>query len=345
MKRYIKLFFILSVIAILFFWFLNNVNFKEVFRIISSVNVIYPVIFVLGVYSQYYIRAFRWRMILHPHKKGISILSLYCYTSIGFLLSAIIPGKVGEPAKGILMAREEHINPSYGLASVVLERLIDTLMMFVLLLLSFFVIPTDSNPLLQKLKTIALFIFPLLIGLFFLFYYLNSEKAFARVERFIRFACKIIPARARDKAISFSLHFVKGLKLDLPLSGYLKLLVTSFIVWLYLIPFYWILMKGFDFGGRIGFTETIPYFCTIVASAAIPSPGMAGSFDAVSRHALEGLYRVDTNHAAAYTILTHFLILIVMTIPGMISFWIKGLHFKTIRNLKGEPGDERNNKE
>ncbi len=343
--KYIKLLLILVLVAVLLFFFLKNVDFRKVSDIISSVNLVYPVVFLLGLYVQYFIRAYRWKLILKPHKEHIRILTLYSYTTIGFFLSTIIPGKVGEPAKGILMAGEEKISRSLGLASVVLERLIDAAMIVLMLIVSLFFIKGNNTPFLENVKFISLLVLPFLVSLFFLFYYLNTEKAFGNVEKFIRFISKIIPARIREKAVSFSLNFVKGLRLDLSLWGYVRLLITSFIVWAFLIPVYWFFMRGFAFGEHIGLIESVPYFCIIVTSAAIPTPGLAGSFDAVSQVALQKLYSVDLNSATAYTILAHFLILVVMTVPGMIAFWSKGIDLKTIKNIKETKKTENNNKE
>jgi uncharacterized protein (TIRG00374 family) len=176
--RYVKIILIVGLVGILLFFFLKNVDFREVFAIISSIDLIYPLVFLLGLYVQFYIRAYRWGLILKPHKNKIPIFTLYSYTTIGFFLSSIIPGKVGEPAKGILLAGEEKISRSYGLASVVLERLIDTLMMFFLFIVSLFFIKDNNSQLLMDLKTIAYFAFPIILLFFFLFYLLNTEKVF-----------------------------------------------------------------------------------------------------------------------------------------------------------------------
>ena len=79
------------------------------------------------------------------------------------------------------------------------------------------------------------------------------------------------------------------------------------------------------FLGVIGFL-----FSIIVASAAIPTPGMAGTFDVASQSALEQLYGIDINVATAYTVLAHFLIIVNMIVPGLIALWSKGLSFSSI---------------
>jgi glycosyltransferase 2 family protein len=339
--KYIKYILIFGIVGVLLFFFFKNVEFSKVFDSISSINLIYPTVFLLGLYAQFYIRGYRWGLLLKPHKNRIPMLTLYNYTVIGFFLNVIVPGKIGEPARGILLAGEEKISRSYGLASVVLERLIDSLMIVLLFLTSLFFIKDATSPLLMDLKKTSFFIFPIILLFFLLFYFLNTEKAFIYVEKIVRFFSKALPHRLRERAVSFGLNFVKGLRLNLSFLNYVKLLFSSIVVWVFLIPFYWFLMQGFDFGGNISIVESIPYFSIIVLSAAVPTPGMAGSLDFASREALSSsTYNVPTNDAVAYTVLAHFLILLVMIIPGLISFWMKGISMNTIREIKNKREDQ-----
>ncbi|MCP4213992.1 MAG: flippase-like domain-containing protein [bacterium] len=342
--KYLKLIIILGLVGVLLYFFLNNVDFEEVINIIKEVNPLYPLLFLFGTYGQYYLRAYRWGIILRPHKQKISLMTLYNYTVIGFLLNTLIPGRVGEPARGILLAKEEGIDKSLGLASVVVERLIDSLMVVLLFLSSLLFLDSTTSPFMAKLKTASYYILPVMIFIFLTFYLINTPKVFSIVEKIIRFFSKLLPLKIREKVVAFLLEFVRGLRLDLSTKDYLRLALSSALIWVYLIPFYWILMQGFAFGSGIGILEAVPYFSVIVVSAAIPTPGMAGSFDAASRHGLENLYGVGTNPAAAYTLLVHFLIILILLIPGLVALWSKGLNLKTLRNLnaKDNPPAEDN---
>lgn len=332
--KYIKILLIVGLVALLFVFFLQNVDFAKVIKIISSVNWFYPIVFLAGLYIQFYVRAYRWTLLIKTHAQKTPIMSFYHYTTIGFFLSTLLPGKVGEPAKGILLANELKFSRSYGLASVVLERMIDMAMVVFLFMISLLFMKSDQSPLLNDLKTVSYFAMPIFLFFFLLFYLINTKHLFGHVERLIRFLARLVPARFRERLISFAINFVKGLRLDLGILDFFKLLAASLLVWVSLVPFYWILMQGFEFGAGIGIIESVSYFCIIVASAAIPTPGMAGSFDAASKHALLKLYGVGVNAAAAYTLLAHFLILITMLLPGFISFWLKGIHFQTIKDIK-----------
>lgn len=339
--KYIKILLIIIIVGALLYLFLQDVNLQEVMGLIEQINPLYPIVFFLGLCLQFFIRGYRWGLILKPHKKNIPLFTLYHYTTIGFLINILLPGRLGEPARGILLANEEKISRSSGLASIVLERLIDALMIVLLFLTSLFFVKDNDSKFLAELKVAAYIAVPIIVFVFVLFYLLNTEKVFHRVEKVVHFFSKFVPARIRDRFASFMIDFIKNLRLDLGIWDFAKLIFASIWVWLFYVPFYWFVMKGFEFGANINLVDTIPYFSIIVLAASVPTPGMAGSLDAASRHGLEKLYGVETNQAAAYTLLVHFVILASVLIPGLVSLWIKGLNLKTIKTLDTAPQDAK----
>jgi hypothetical protein len=310
--------------------------------LIKKINPLYPIAFFIGLCLQYFIRSYRWGLILKPHKKKIPLFTLYNYTVIGFLINILLPGRLGEPARGILLANEEKISKSCGLASILLERLIDAFMIVLLFLASLFFVKDNDSKFLGELKNAAYIAIPIIVFVFVLFYLLNTEKAFHWVEKVVHFFSKFVPARIRARAVSFIINFIKNLRLKLGAWDFVKLIFASIWVWLFYVPFYWLLMKGFEFGAGVNLVDTIPYFGIIVLAASVPTPGMAGSLDAASRLGLEKLYNVDTNQAAAYTLLVHFLILAAVIIPGLAALWTKGLNLKTIKTMNTDTREIKN---
>lgn len=334
--RYLKAILVLLLIAVLLWLFFRNVNFTSVIEIIGNVNPVYPLAFGAGIVGQFLLRGYRWGIILKPYKSDISLLTLYKFTAIGFFLN-LLPGKVGEAAKGILLARREGIRRSYGLASVVLERLIDSFTIVLLFLLSLLLMKPHPSVFLARLKGIALYLLPVFLLMFLLFYLINSQRVLTYLEKLIRFVSGILPRSIREKAAGFILNFIQGLKLRLKILDYFKLLLASLAVWIFVIPFYWILMKGFAI--ELGLLETTTYFGIVVASAAIPTPGMAGSLDAGSRIALTQIFDVSVSTAVAFTLLLHFLILILTVVFGLWAFWMEGLNIKAVKVLKEQKNE------
>jgi len=344
--KYFKFLLVLLLVLILFYFFFQNVEFEKVFEILKNVNPVYIIVFLAGLITQFFIRGYRWGILFTPFGKKISLMNLYHYSLIGMFINTLIPGRLGEPARGVLLAREEGLEPGSGLATIVIERMIDSIMIVLLFFTSLLFLDSTNSALLSKLKSGGVVFLPIVIAVFLMFYMINIPAVFNVVERLLRFVMKMVPAGSREKVTAFFLDFIRGLKLRLGLKDSLKLLLSSIFVWVYLVPFYWFLMQGFHFGSSVSILEVVPYFSLIVMSAAVPTPGMAGSLDAASKHGLLELYKnsagqslVSVNEAAAYTLLVHVLILAVMLVPGFISFSAKGLKMSSVKKV-GEESDE-----
>jgi len=56
------------------------------------------------------VRALRWRILLSHLKGGIPFFSLLSCTVIGFMVSYVLPGRVGELARPLLLAAKEQMS-------------------------------------------------------------------------------------------------------------------------------------------------------------------------------------------------------------------------------------------
>jgi len=328
--KYVKIVIIVGIAVLLLFFFFKDVNFVEVKRIVEQINPLYPVLFMLGTLVQFFIRAYRWGIILKPYKQHLALGTLLDFTAIGFFLN-LLPGRLGEPARGILLARHEDFKQSYGLASVVVERMIDFLMLILMFLLSLLFIEEGGSPFLAKLKILSLYLLPIILFIFFLFYFLNSPRVFAWVERVLNVAVRVLPQRIRQRVQEFLLNFLSGLKLNLKGWDFVRLFVVSFSVWFFIVIFYWLLMKGFAIQVRL--FDTVPYFVILVVFAAVPTPGMTGTIDMGSKMALMQLYGVSKDTAVAYTLLVHVILLAAWIILGLVALWRQGLSLKMLKDI------------
>jgi len=335
--KYLKIGLTLILTALLLLFFFKNVEFARVIQFIKQVNPVYPLLFAAGSFAQFFIRGYRWGIILKPHKPNISLFALYEFTLVGYFINMFLPGRLGEPAKGILIARRESFPPSHGLASVVWERLIDVFMLVFFFLVSLAFIPEPVPGFLTRLKKISFIAFPVLIMLFVFLYFLSSPRLASVVGKWITRIMKVLPKKIRSKAQSATIKFIEGLRLNLSFADFVKLFIASIAVWGSLIPCYWILMKGFGIEATL--LETLPYFSIIAVAAAVPTPGMAGSIDAASKLALVELFDVPVNTAAAYTILFHFLVLALWSVFGLIAFVRQGLNMTTIKKVTGKKNE------
>jgi uncharacterized protein (TIRG00374 family) len=76
------------------------------------------------------LRAVRWRFML---ENKISVQRVFHLQNIGYMLTQILPLRLGDPARAVLVGSEPKITVGQGLATMVVERLLDMLAIIVLL--------------------------------------------------------------------------------------------------------------------------------------------------------------------------------------------------------------------
>ncbi len=324
---------LISLLSALFVYlFLKRIDWHEIKTIWLAIPPLVPLLYIMVTIPQYFVRAYRWKLLLDPFKKNISIGRLLNFTMIGFMISYLLPGRLGEIARPVMLAEKEKIKKSQAIATIINERMFDLLIVLVMLVayLSFGL--GTPSAILRKLKTLALLLLPVLLLIFFIITMANTKKFFPRTERLIRFLAKAVPLRYREKTVSFAVHFIKALNLDLGWMGILKVGCFSLLHWFLILFSYWLLMQGFS-GLALDLPATIPFLTVVFMAAAIPTPGMAGSLDLASKYALTGLFGVNVKTAVAFTIFFHFLLLLLPITIGLFAFWREGLDFKIVGKL------------
>ncbi len=318
--------------AFFVYLFLKRVDFASIQRIWVSVHFFYPLAFLLLALPQYVVRAYRWGLLLAPFKQKIAMSSLLNFTLIGFMVSYLLPGRLGEVVRPVMLAEKEGIKKSQAIATIINERLFDLLIVLIMLLAYLGLGPGTPSPILSRLGKLALVFSPLILLVFFVMTMANTKKFFPRTEQLVHFLARALPRRLREKFASFAVQFIKALNLNLGWAGIAKVSFFSLLHWAIILFSYWLLMRGFT-GIRLDLPATVPFLAVIFLAAAIPTPGMAGSLDLASKYALTGLFGIEAQTATAFTILFHFLLLVMPIALGLLAFWREGLSFSRIAKM------------
>ena len=101
-------------------------------------------------YGRYFVRALRWKVLLHPLKPDTALRSRFAGVSIGFAINNIFVGRLGELARAFALTRVEPITLSGSVGSLVVERFLDAIVLGTLFLvpmaLPSFPVAKDSFP-------------------------------------------------------------------------------------------------------------------------------------------------------------------------------------------------------
>src|SRR5213075_2726405 len=71
------------------------------------------------------IRAYRWQYLLDPLRK-VRFGSAFRATAVGFAASTVLPARAGEVIRPYFLARHEHMSATGAFATIIHERLLDT---------------------------------------------------------------------------------------------------------------------------------------------------------------------------------------------------------------------------
>ena len=112
-------------IAIFFLYFaFKGVKWDVFLSVFLNVNYLYIFLMLLFILLSHLFRALRWKYLLKPVKSDTSFVNFFEATMIGYFVNNIFP-RAGEVVKAYTLSNDEKISKASGLASVLLERILD----------------------------------------------------------------------------------------------------------------------------------------------------------------------------------------------------------------------------
>lgn len=117
---------------------LVNTNLKEVFFLLTKINPI-PVFWgFLFLGSGLILKTWRWRILL---ESKVLPSRLFAILTIGYLVNNLLPARAGEFIRIYLVGRREKVGISKTIGSIVVEKILDTLSLFFILIILLFKLP------------------------------------------------------------------------------------------------------------------------------------------------------------------------------------------------------------
>ena len=316
----------LVISAIFLYLAFREINYTELWQTLKEIRILWLIpgliIYFLGVL----VRTWRWQYLLKPLGK-ISIKTLFPIINIGYMGNNVFPLRMGEVLRAVVIKRREDVSISGSLATIVVERIFDAVVIvgFVLLNLGQLVnLPSQVTfAQLGNLATWAVVIF--LSGLsIFILIAMFPKPAMNIIHGII---AKILPKRWEDSAINIADRFLEGLMSLRSPADALMILLTSILVWLLETGLYWSVDQALGLGLNFGQLMLLNGVVNLVL--LIPAaPGGLGTFDAAGRAMLEG-YGVASEPALGYTLVLRIALWVPITLLGTIYFIREGLKWTT----------------
>lgn len=111
-------------LALFFLWLsFRNVSLSELIEHLAAVSAPLLVLYLASIPLHMVVRAMRWRAMLEPVRAGLPMRELFSATTIGYMAS-LLPGRVGEVLRPLLIARRTRISAAPAIATVGVERIV-----------------------------------------------------------------------------------------------------------------------------------------------------------------------------------------------------------------------------
>lgn len=260
-------------------------------------------VYFLGVWA----RTWRWHYLLRP-LRIVRLPRLFPIVCIGYMGNNIYPARAGEVIRSYVLRRREGVSMSASLATVIVERVFDGLVM---LLFVFAALPFTPMPLwLQRIVVVSSLLF---LGALLVFLYLAARPA--RVQAlYARWLAPRLPGRLREAVGGLLERFLTGLSALRRGSDVLMLFWTSLVIWLAETVKYWFVMHAFDF--------SVPFYVLMLMNGVVnlattlpAAPGYVGTFDLPGIEVL-ATFGVPRALAGAYTAVLHAALWLPITALG-----------------------------
>jgi uncharacterized protein (TIRG00374 family) len=123
----------IGISALTLYLFLRNLDFAAVAASLARASV--PLLLVaiaIGYFGHLTLRSLRWATMLAPLKARVGFYNLFSTTAIGYAISWLTPGRIGEVVRPVLLAGRESIPVAGVLATAAIERVLDVVAIVVL---------------------------------------------------------------------------------------------------------------------------------------------------------------------------------------------------------------------
>ena len=316
----------------LLFFFRHVEPHRLVEQLLHTNHLVILVCAALSVCSLWF-RALRWRILLPAPKAGHT-KQLFSIVTIAFMINNILPARMGEAARAVLLWKRNGYPVAVSIGSLILERGIDLLMFgacfFVPVFLAPFVSPESgitASASVYKTLTLKSIAVVLASGVAVSIALLFAYSRFPKAVTWLGTKClRFLPVKAHPRLKRVARDVISTLDWTFSAKKWLAVLLLSFmIVACYAVMV--VLLAGQD---NFGFLSGFFAQAFAALGAAIPlAPGYVGTLHAVMLEGL-ALCGMARDKAQAITIIFHAVPYITVTLLGLYYFFSLNISFRDI---------------
>jgi uncharacterized protein (TIRG00374 family) len=340
-KKAVRIGVSLVLMIVLLAVFLWNVDFQEVGRSLAGADLTMLVAASLVAILAYWMRALRWQFILLPVGR-VRHSSVLITTAVGYAALSLLPARMGDLIRPLLLARRERIPASASLASILTERVFD--LWSVVFFFLVFIIWPPHMPNLDEEARHSLEVLSLsgyVVGAGLLIGTAILLGLFRYQERFVELLTRPvgwIKSSWRQPAVNFFNHFLDGLRvLQRPRDLFITT-VASILMWYVICWQVRFTLLAFDVDLPLRAAYLIVTMAVI--GLAVPTPGGVGGFHKATQVGMTLFFGIGLNEATGIAIAYHAICFVPITIIGLLCLPLLGTSLREVESLTPEATDE-----
>ena len=326
--------------CVLLYLFLRSADPQQVLAEARSADVSLLLLAVVLAVSVQVYRAWRWGLLLSPMLPGFHTLfgRLVACVLMGWAITVVLPGRIGEVAKPILLARRDDMTASAAIATVVLERAFDGIAVLVLLATYLAILPApamlgdDSQGVMSGLRVTgsAALLVSLLGGAILLRWVRRQGDDPDLESGLVGRLFALLPGKLQDLGRSF-VDGLAGLR-----DGRLVAAIAlhSVGIWSVTCLTYFLLFRAL--GIDLPWYATIPLVALMVVGVLVPTPAGIGGFHKAAQIGLVTLWGVPNDSAIAYALISHALVFLPGAAIGLLLLFREGMTLGSVGALAPE---------
>jgi len=316
-----------SIVGIVFLllW-LNMIDFKEFSSYFRSYKLWKTIPWLFFYILAYFFRSLRWREILKP-LRTTSVSESFTIFNTGLLVNYLIPIRLGEIAKSIILKLKEKVPVSKSLPTIFLDKLTDVFPILLVII---------AIPLLSMKLNSTLYIVIALIFAFFLLLLLFCYTAIyheIKLFKILAFFLKIFPVKLRNTLSGFLEQFLKGIKIVKdPQVKLFKISIYTILAVVCESAFIFSVFKVFD--TKLSFLQIMLGYTLMNLTYILPTPpAQIGSNQFMWVLIFSFGLGEDKNLTSAAVIVSHILTSVAIFASGYISMLLLNVKFLDVLSL------------
>lgn len=324
--------FVIGIGISVFFLFIlfRKIDLQQLLAALRMLDYRFLAVAVAVTLISYSARAVRWHYLILPQKRA-KPGNLLSATIICYMANNLLPARLGEFARAIVLAQKEKLEVSGVFASLVIDRLFDGFSVLIILVFTFFTVklPPGMESVQNGLVTggyVTLAVYLVIIA-----FLVILKRSTASTVHFVSLLLKPFPRVFAEKAVKLLVSFISGLQLPSKPGDLLAIILSSAFIWATAVWPIDLVLQAFNI--HLPFSASLFILIFLVFAVMVPaSPGYVGTYHAACMYGLMA-FAIPKEKALSVALVVHAISFFPVILFGFFFLWKDKISFSALKSI------------